>query len=76
MKYKRAETVYAALLLAAFILAYTLLLIYPTIYQITLSLQKAPLVGTGEWVCLENYSKLINDKLFLKALSNTRIFVL
>ncbi|MDG2195594.1 MAG: sugar ABC transporter permease [SAR324 cluster bacterium] len=76
MKYKREEIVYALVLIAPFILAYTLFLIYPTIYQITLSFQKAPLVGTGEWIGLENYSKLINDKLFWKALSNTGVFVL
>ncbi|MGA0401945.1 MAG: carbohydrate ABC transporter permease, partial [bacterium] len=76
MKYKREEIFYALVLVAPFILAYSLFLIYPTIYQLTLSFQKAPLVGTGEWIGLENYSKLINDKLFWKALSNTGIFVL
>ena len=76
MKYKREEVLYAVVLVAPFVVAYLLFLIYPTIYQLTLSFQKAPLIGPGEWIGLDNYVKLYNDKLFWRALRNTGVFVL
>lgn len=76
MKYKREEVLYAVVLVAPFVVAYLLFLIYPTIYQLTLSFQKAPLIGPGEWIGLDNYVKLYNDKLFWRALQNTGVFVL
>ena len=33
------------------------------------------MIGWGNWVGLENYFKLFNDKLFLKSLKNTFVFV-
>lgn len=66
----------AALLVAPFVVVNVILFVYPTIQMILLSLQKAPLIGPGTWVGLDNYVKLSKDRLFGVAFWNTAYFVL
>jgi multiple sugar transport system permease protein len=59
-----------------FVVVYGLLFVYPTVQMIWLSLQKAPLIGPGTFIGIDNYVKLFSDKLFGTALWNTIYFVL
>lgn len=71
-----SEWGYAALFVAPFVIIYAVLFIYPTIQMIWLSLQKAPLIGPGTWIGIDNYVRLFKDRLFSVALWNTVYFVL
>jgi multiple sugar transport system permease protein len=66
----------ALLLIAPFLLLYSLFFIFPTIRAVQLSFTDAPLVGKGEFIGLENYQKLFASKDFWRALRNTGYFVL
>jgi multiple sugar transport system permease protein len=72
----RSEWVFALILTLPFVIIYAVLFIYPTLQMISLSLQKAPLIGAGTWVGIDNYVRLFKDKLFGVALWNTVYFVL
>jgi multiple sugar transport system permease protein len=49
--------------------------IYPTIQMFLLSFTDAPLIGQGEYVGVENYTRLPGDRRFQTALWNTGYFV-
>ena len=65
-----------ALFVAPYLLAYVALLIYPLIAGMGLSLFKADLFGGGEFVGLENFTRLMRDAIFLQSIANTFYFVL
>ena len=71
MKKYSNSNFWGLLLAFPFIFFYVLFLLYPTIYTLLFSFTDSPLIGWGKWVGLENYFKLLNDKLFLKSLKNT-----
>jgi len=75
-RFTRAEVTAAAVFVLPFVVVYGLLFVYPTLQMIWLSLQKAPLIGPGTFIGLDNYVKLFSDKLFGTALWNTIYFVL
>jgi multiple sugar transport system permease protein len=75
-KYNRSEMLAAAVFVLPFVVVYGVLFVYPTIQMVMLSLQKAPLIGPGTFIGIDNYIKLFNDKLFGVALWNTVYFVL
>lgn len=75
-RYQWNEVGVAAVLLSPFIVVYGILFVYPTIQMILLSLQKAPLIGPGEWVGIDNYVRLFKDRLFGVATWNTVYFVI
>lgn len=75
MKKTKYSNYSALLLVFPFVFFYCLFLLYPTVYTILFSFTNSPLIGWGEWVGLDNYFKLFNDKLFAKALKNTFVFV-
>ena len=62
-------------LMFPFIFFFSAFLVYPSLYTVVHSFTNSPLVGWGDWVGLENYFKLIKDKLFAKSIINTFIFV-
>lgn len=71
------KEVFAALIFVLpFIVIYGVLFIYPTFQMVWLSLHKAPLIGAGTFVGLDNYARLFKDKLFGTAVWNTVYFVL
>jgi multiple sugar transport system permease protein len=51
------------------------LLVFPLIWGIWLSLQKVDLFGPGHFVGLTNYGRVLADPVFVQALRNTVIFV-
>src|SRR5262245_31161669 len=76
LKSKRNETLVAAILVAPFVLIYLWMFVYPTINMVILSLHKAPLIGDGVFIGLDNYVRLFGDKVFYTAVWNTAYFVL
>jgi multiple sugar transport system permease protein len=76
LKSKRNEVLVAAVLVAPFVLIYLWMFVYPTIQMVILSLHKAPLIGAGEFVGLDNYVRLFGDRVFYTAVWNTAYFVL
>ena len=73
---KRNEMLVALLLVAPFVAIYGWMFVYPTIQMVRLSFTDAPLIGAGKYIGLENYSTLLQDKIFYKAVWNTSYFVL
>ncbi len=54
-----------------FLLAYVVILIYPLLRGMALSLQRVDLFGDGRFVGLENYARLFGDETFIRSLINT-----
>ncbi|MFZ9119139.1 MAG: carbohydrate ABC transporter permease [Paracoccaceae bacterium] len=71
----KSETIVAMILIAPFIAIYGLIFIYPTVDMFLLSFQKAPLIGDGTWVGVDNYTRLASDRRFDTAFWNTAYFV-
>lgn len=76
LKSKRNEIFVAAVLVAPFVAIYLWMFVYPTIQMVILSLQKAPLIGAGKFIGLDNYVRLFSDKVFYTAVWNTAYFLL
>jgi multiple sugar transport system permease protein len=70
-----SEWGFALVLVLPFVIVYAVLFIYPTVQMILLSLQKAPLIGAGTWIGIDNYIRLFKDRLFTTAVWNTAYFV-
>ena len=56
---------------APFLILYTIILIYPLVLGIALSLRRVDLFGGGTFVGLDNYARLLADPVFHQALLNT-----
>ena len=76
LKSRRNEILVAMVLIAPFVVVYGWLFIYPTIQMVRLSFTNAPLIGEGAWIGLDNYVRLISDRIFKTAVWNTGYFVL
>lgn len=63
-------------LVAPFVLVYAVMFIYPTVLMVTMSLTSSSLTVAGEWVGWDNYAKLLTDRRFGVAITNTLLFVL
>ena len=72
----RKETLIALVLITPFLAIYGLIFIYPTIKMFLLSFTDAPLIGAGEWVGTDNYTRLTRDRRFDTAIWNTAYFVI
>lgn len=73
---KRRHRIRAMILIAPFVAIFTLVFLYPTLKIVQLSFTNAPLIGEGEWIGLDNYRKLVADRLFWTSLKNNGYFVL
>lgn len=71
----KREALIAFILIAPFVAIYGLIFVYPTIDMFILSFQDAPLIGKGEWVGWDNYTRLERDRRFDTAIWNTAYFV-
>jgi multiple sugar transport system permease protein len=72
---RRKDTLVAAVLVAPFLSIYLLVFVWPTIQMFGISFTDAPLIGTGDWVGVDNYTRLDNDPRFRTAAWNTAYFV-
>src|SRR5580704_16438596 len=70
-----AEARSGMLFVAPYLLVFVVLLLYPLLSGIWLSLHKADLFGGSQFIGLENYSRLFRDAIFLKSVRNTLWFV-
>ena len=73
---ERREIRSAILLIAPFLIVFSLFFLYPRARVIALSFTDAPLIGDGNWIGFGNYIKLFNDRLFYTSLWNNIYFVL
>jgi multiple sugar transport system permease protein len=64
------------LFVTPYLVAYLVLLLYPLLAGVWLSLHKADLFGGEVFVGLENFGRLLRDTVFLQAVRNTFYFVL
>ena len=73
----RAERSWGGLLFVApFLALYFLILVYPLLTGVWLSLRRADLFGSGEFVGLANYARLLADPTFTQSLVNTFLVAL
>jgi multiple sugar transport system permease protein len=63
------------LFVAPYLLVFAVLLLYPLLSGIWLSLHKADLFGGSQFIGAENYARLFRDDIFLKSVRNTLWFV-
>jgi multiple sugar transport system permease protein len=54
---------------------FTLFFLYPAFKVVQMSFTDSPLIGEGTWVGLENYKRLLGDKLFFTSVKNNVYFV-
>lgn len=73
---KSRETRAAIILVMPFLLIFSVFFLYPTIKVVMLSFTNAPLIGEGDWIGLQNYTRLLSDRLFFTSLWNNLYFVL
>ncbi len=59
-----------------FLAAYLVILIYPLLSGMALSLQRVDLFGSGRFVGFENYARLLADDTFLRSMRNTFLLAL
>jgi multiple sugar transport system permease protein len=64
------------LFVTPYLIAFSVLLVYPLLSGIWLSLHKADLFGGSEFIGFENYARLARDDVFARAVRNTCYFVL
>jgi len=74
---RRKEAVVALSLILPFVFVLSLVFLYPIGKLIYLSFTNASLIGgNGEWVGLDNFKRVLSDRLFLTSLKNNGYFVL
>lgn len=72
---RRSGALPALVFVAPFVIAYSVLFLYPTLNMIWLSFTDAPLIGAGKWIGLRNYQRLLSDHLFIESVGHTIYFV-
>ena len=70
-----AEARSGLLFVAPYLLVFAVLLLYPLLSGIWLSLHKADLFGGSQFIGAENYARLFHDEIFLESVRNTLWFV-
>src|SRR5262249_26164916 len=75
LRNKHGEALTAFALIAPFVAIYGLVFIYPTVKLFLISFTDAPLIGPGQYVGLQNYTRLLKDGRFDTAFWNTAYFV-
>jgi multiple sugar transport system permease protein len=73
---RRRMNLVALSLVAPFLVVFGLFFLFPFYRVVQMSFTDAPLLGGGEWIGLENYHRLLNDKLFYTSITNNAYFVL
>lgn len=73
----RAQRQWGGLLFVApFFILYSLILIYPLLRGMWLSMRRVDLFGSGEFIGLANYSRLLADPVFVQSLVNSFVVTL
>ncbi|MNO25531.1 L-arabinose transport system permease protein AraP [compost metagenome] len=58
-----------------FILVFVIFWAYPLASSLTMSFQKMTLGQEAQWIAFDNYSKLMGDTVFLKAIVNSAVYM-
>ncbi len=74
-KVLRDKKTIAIFILPGFFL-YAVFVLIPIIYNVYLSMLQTDLMGKKNFILFRNYTNLLNDKIFLKALKNNAMLVL
>jgi multiple sugar transport system permease protein len=72
----RSEATSGLAFVLPYLLVFSVLLVYPLVSGMWLSLHKADLFGGSEYIGTENYARLLHDEVFRQAVRNTFYFVL
>lgn len=72
---RKKKSLIALTMVAPFIVVFSTFFLYPMIGMIRMSFTDAPLVGEGDWVGMDNYVRLLGDRLFITSLKNNGYFV-
>ena len=72
---RRKNLTVAYLLVAPFVVVFALFFLYPAVKVVQMSFTDSPLIGEGTWVGLDNYKRLLADKLFFTSVKNNVYFV-
>lgn len=73
---RRKANLTAMVLIAPFVATFAIFFAYPTLKVLQLSFTDSPLIGDGNWVGVDNYVRLLGDRLFYTSLVNNAYFVL
>jgi multiple sugar transport system permease protein len=73
---RRKANLTAVVLIAPFVATFAIFFAYPTLKVLQLSFTDSPLIGDGNWVGIDNYIRLLGDRLFYTSLVNNAYFVL
>jgi multiple sugar transport system permease protein len=73
---RRKSHLTALALVAPFCITFAIFFAYPTFKLVQLSFTDAPLIGEGNWIGLDNYRRLLADRLFYTSLWNNAYFIL
>jgi multiple sugar transport system permease protein len=64
------------LFLTPYLVIFALFMLIPTIAAVVISFMRWDILGTPEWVGLDNYHQIFADPLFIQAIVNTLYFVI
>ena len=73
-KFLGSEAFYGYLFISPMMLGFLLVMLFPLVYSIYMSLTDWQLLGDPNFIGTENYQRLVNDPDFLVVLKNTLIF--
>ncbi len=73
---RRHELIAALVFVAPFVAVYGWMFVWPTIQMVRLSFTNAPLIGPGEFVGWDNYTRMFGERVFRTAVWNTTYFVI
>ncbi len=73
---RKRKSLIALMMVTPFIVVFATFFLYPMIEMIRMSFTDAPLIGERNWVGLDNYARLLGDRLFITSLKNNGYFVL
>lgn len=70
----KSESLYGYLFISPMVIGFALVMLFPLVYSIYMSLTDWQLLGDPNFIGTANYERLINDPEFLDVLKNTLIF--
>lgn len=72
----RTEQRYGYLMISPVVLGFCVLLVFPLLYELYMSLTDMQLNGVGDFVGLQNYVNLFNDPKYINGMKNTVVFAI
>lgn len=76
MAKRRHELIAALVFVLPFVVVYGWMFVWPTFQMVRLSFTNAPLIGAGEYIGWDNYTRMFGERVFRTAVWNTTYFVI